>query len=508
MSFMLLTLVVGFSVAVLAAPVSAALCRHLQIVDRPDGHRKLHSKIVPLTGGPTLLISVAAAVAAGIAWQPDVLAATKGDAWFLCCLSLATAVLVTVGMLDDRFGLRGRQKLAGQIIAAAIMVPSGIEIRHVSIFGEPVSLGVFSVCFTVFWIVGAINALNLIDGVDGLASTTGIVLSLSIAAVTFLQHGRNDGLLISLSLAGALCGFLVYNFPPARMFLGDSGSMLIGLILGTVALKCSVKQYTAVALIMPTAIWAIPIFDVAMAIVRRRLTGRSIYATDRGHLHHCLQRRGHTGGRLLLVVGTLCALTGVGAVASAFFDNEVYAIAAVITALSLLIISRSFGHTEMTLMAKRFRRVTVSMFTRRRHGDTLHHEQIRLQGHHEWTLLWDSLMHASVTQGLHFVELTINMPSAGEFYHATYRNSRSVDAHELWRCELPLIVDNFVIGHIRVEDAARGQFTEWLSDLSRNLQPVQQTLHTLLAPLRKKQAQVQLTPSASFAALMPERAVS
>ncbi|MFM7864220.1 MAG: undecaprenyl/decaprenyl-phosphate alpha-N-acetylglucosaminyl 1-phosphate transferase, partial [Planctomycetaceae bacterium] len=102
------------------------------------------------------------------------------------------------------------------------------------------------------------------------------------------------------------------------------------------------------------------------AIVRRRLTGRSIYATDRGHLHHCLQRRGHTGGRLLLVVGTLCSLTGLGAVASAFFDNEVYAIAAVITALSLLIISRSFGHTEMTLMAKRFRRVTVSMFTRRR----------------------------------------------------------------------------------------------------------------------------------------------
>lgn len=154
MSFILLTLVVGFSVAVLAAPATAIVCRHLQIVDRPDGHRKLHSKIVPLTGGPTLLISVAAAVAAGIAWQPDVLAATKGDAWFLFCLSLATAVLVTVGMLDDRFGLRGRQKLAGQIIAAAIMVPSGIEVNQVSIFGEPVSLGVFSVCFTVFWIVG------------------------------------------------------------------------------------------------------------------------------------------------------------------------------------------------------------------------------------------------------------------------------------------------------------------------------------------------------------------
>lgn len=214
MSFMVLTLVVGFSVAVLAAPAVGVLCKHLQIVDRPDGHRKLHSTIVPLTGGPTLLISIICAVAAGIAWQPDALAATRGDAWFLLCLSIATAVLVTVGMLDDRFGLRGRQKLAGQFIAAVIMVPSGIEIQSVTIFGEPVSLGVFSICFTVFWILGAINALNLIDGVDGLASTTGIVLSLSIAAVTFLQQGRNDGLLIALALAGALCGFLVYNFPP------------------------------------------------------------------------------------------------------------------------------------------------------------------------------------------------------------------------------------------------------------------------------------------------------
>jgi len=367
---------------------------------------------------------------------------------------------------------------------------------------------VFSVCFTAFWIVGAINALNLIDGVDELASTTGIVLSLSIAAVTFLQHGRDDGLLIALALSGALCGFLAYNFPPARMLLGDSGSMLVGPILGTVALKCSVKQYTAVALIMPTAIWAIPIFDVAMAIVRRRLTGRSIYATDRGHLHHCLQRRGHTGGRLLLVVGTLCSLTGLGAVASVLFDNEVYAIAAVITALSLLIISRSFGHTEMMLMAKRFRRVTVSMFTHRRDGDTMHHEQLRLQGHHEWASLWDALMQASVIQGLHLVELTTNIPGAGEFYHATYRNTRGVDAHELYRCEVPLIVDNFVIGHIPVEDSARGQFTEWLSALSRNLQPVHQTLHPLLGPLRKKSALVQLSPPATFTTLLPERADS
>ena len=172
---------------------------------------------------------------------PDLLQSTEADIRFLTSLGAAALLIVIVGILDDRFGLRGRQKLAGQFVAALIMVPSGIMIEKISLFGYQIEFGHFSAFVTVFWILGAINALNLIDGVDGLASTTGIVLSLSVAAVTYILGGRPDGMLISLALAGALTGFLMYNFPPARMFLGDSGSMLIGLVLGCVALKCSLK---------------------------------------------------------------------------------------------------------------------------------------------------------------------------------------------------------------------------------------------------------------------------
>ena len=263
----------------LFAPIVALIARRFGIVDRPDGHRKLHARIVPLAGGPTVLISLFVGLSATLWMHPTLLTSTYADIRFMVSLAMSGSLIVLLGIMDDKIGLRGRQKLFGQFIAALIMVPSGIAIRKIQVFGIPIEFGDFSSIVTVFWILGAINALNLIDGVDGLASTIGIVLSLSVAGVTVIIGGRPDGLIISLALAGALTGFLFFNFPPARMFLGDSGSMLIGLVVGCVALKCSFKQYAAMALVMPTAIWAIPIFDVAMAIVRRRLTGRSIYST-------------------------------------------------------------------------------------------------------------------------------------------------------------------------------------------------------------------------------------
>lgn len=481
----LLTFLVSLGSAILAAPVVALICQRLGVVDRPDGHRKLHATAVPLTGGPTITISVVLAMLSAIYFFPGALLDKTGDFRFLVALSCASALIVLVGILDDRIGLRGRQKLLGQFMAAVIMLPSGIQIRSVEILGYPIEFGDLSILVTLFWILGAINSLNLIDGVDGLASTTGIVLSLSIAAVTFITGGRPDGLLISLALAGALCGFLVYNFPPARMFLGDSGSMLIGLILGCVALKCSVKQYTAVALIMPTAIWAIPIFDSAMAIIRRRLTGRSIYATDRGHLHHCLVRRGHTGGRLLLVVAFLCALTGFGAIASAIFQNDLIAITSIVTAIAILVVTRSFGHAELTLLTNRVRRFTGSL-VRRLDGPKplLHHEQVRLQGSHEWDEVWETLTEFAVHHDLDSVELMVNLPSIGEEYHATWRTKSSVEQHEAWRTEIPLVLGSVKAGHIKLAGAAEGSFSNWLSRIATGLKPFETQFVTVVAELR------------------------
>jgi UDP-GlcNAc:undecaprenyl-phosphate GlcNAc-1-phosphate transferase len=339
---------------------------------------------------------------------------------------------------------------------------------------------------TVFWILGAVNALNLIDGVDGLASTTGIILSLSVAAVTYILGGRPDGLLISLALAGALTGFLFFNFPPARMFLGDSGSMLIGLILGSVALKCSLKQYAAVALIMPTAIWAIPIFDVAMAILRRRLTGRSIYTTDRGHLHHCLARHGHTGGRLLLIVGSLCSLTGLGAIAAAAFNQEILAVIAVVTALTLLVVTRSFGHAELNLLTNRVRRFASSLLHKGvEPNPVLHDEQVRLHGKHKWEHLWETLTQFAERHQLAGVELMVNMPSMGEAYHATWRARTRFEPHDAWRSDIPLVIEGIRAGHVRLVGVAPGDsFCVWMNEVMEGMRPFEMHLREIVAHLR------------------------
>lgn len=486
----LISFLSALACSVIFAPIVALIARRLGVVDRPDGHRKLHARIVPLAGGPTVLISLFVGLGATLWMHPTLLQPTYADTRFLVLLAIAGSLIVVVGILDDKIGLRGRQKLFGQFLAALIMIPSGIAIRKIQVFGIPIEFGDFSSIVTVFWILGAINALNLIDGVDGLASTIGIVLSLSVAAVTVILGGRVDGLIISLALAGALSGFLFFNFPPARMFLGDSGSMLIGLVVGCVALKCSVKQYAAMALVMPTAIWAIPIFDVAMAIVRRRLTGRSIYSTDRGHLHHCLVRQGHSGSRLLFVVGSLCGITGLGAVAAAWFNSEMIAVLGVATALAILVATRSFGAAELTLLTNRVRRFAGSLFHKPEGTrPVLHDEQVQLHGNHEWQQLWQTLTEFAERFEMDAVELLVNIPSVGEEYHASWRSTSKVEQHDAWRSEIPLIIDGQRVGHIKVLGVCgNGSICEWMSDLIGGLRPFETQLIELIGEVHEKYA--------------------
>jgi UDP-GlcNAc:undecaprenyl-phosphate GlcNAc-1-phosphate transferase len=499
----LLAFLSGFALCAIAAPCMAVLAHRLGLVDRPDGERKLHRKPIPLTGGPSLIFSCFGAIGIVLWVFPDLLKHTDGDFRFFVSLLCASATIVLLGVCDDRFGLMARQKLLGQILAVAIMVPSGIGLTRVEIFGHLIEFGDLSPLITMFWLLGAINALNLIDGVDGLASTTGIVLSLSLAAVSYFMEGRPDAWLVSLVLAGSLCGFLIYNFPPARMFLGDSGSMLIGLLLGSIALKCSLKQYTALALMMPTAIWAIPIFDVSMAIVRRKLTGRSIYATDRGHLHHCLERKGHSGARLLLIVGSLCAMTGVGAVASAAFKNDFYAVAAVIAAIALLLITRSFGHSEMVLLTNRVRRFGGSML-RKPPGDKplLHDEQVRLHGDQRWEELWETLTAFAERFEMDRVELMVHLPSIGEEYHATWKKKSAVQFHEAWKSEIPLLVSGIRVGQIKVVGAVgSGSICTWMSDLIGGLRPFEIQLVALIEELRERKSLMPSRPVPSLAVM-------
>ena len=453
--------------------------RRVGLVDRPDGHRKLQNQAIPLAGGIAIFVAMLATIAGLVAfndyWRSTIFFYGSEAAGLLAAGSL----IIVLGILDDSVGLRGRQKLAGQLVAASVLVACGICIERVEVLGWNLELGVLSIPFTIFWLVGAINALNLLDGMDGLAGTLGLILSAAIAVMAIL-NGHQTIALIATVLAGSLVGFLRYNLPPASMYLGDAGSMLIGLLVGVMAIQASLKGAGTVLMAVPLALWTIPIFDSGAAVIRRMLTGRSIYTTDRAHLHHHLvERMGH---RMTLVcVGSVALSISVAALASVWSKNDFIAIICAAFVVLMFVSLRVFGHSELLLAILKVRSLLRSIF----HWQPLPtadgwNESVHLQGTREWGLLWDMLTECATKLDFVQLRLDLNVPILGEGYHAAWSRPTKIDQNRLWRLDLPLIADTRVLGYVKVvgeRDAIGGHNVEQLLDL---LEEVEQYLVKLL----------------------------
>ena len=442
------------------------------VVDQPDGVRKLHAKPIPLGGGIAILGAFLATLL-GLAvfeesWQDTLLAEGRYYLGFVASM----VIICGVGILDDRVNLRGRQKLLGQLVAIGVLVASGLVIHKFRIFEIDVSLGALSIPFTVFWLLGAVNALNLIDGVDGLATSIGLVFSVVMAAMAFATGHAFDGVL-TLMLAGSLAGFLIYNFPPARIFLGDSGSMLIGLVLGTLAIRGSLKGPATVALAAPTAVWTVLIFDVSMAIVRRKLTGRSLYTSDRGHLHHTLLRKGVSGTQIVVWVGFLCAVCGVGALASIWYQNDLLAIGSAFAVVGALVLTRFFGYSEVSLLVRSLRSFITSLLRMPSGPKVTDPICSRLQGNRDWNLLWEEITEYAETHDLCMVQLNVNLPAIHEEYHAVWKRKHGAEPEHMWHTTLPLMADGRPIGRLRLAGLSvdSRSMSEWVAQLVSELKP-------------------------------------
>jgi len=364
-------------------------------------------------------------------------------------LGLASLLICVLGVADDFHCLRGRHKLLGQVFAAGLVIAFGVDIQQIRLFGWTVDLGLLAVPFTLFLLLGAINSLNLIDGMDGLLSTVGVLVSLSLAGMALLG-GHWLAACVAVALAGALLGFLRYNFPPATIFLGDSGSMLIGLVLGVLAIKSSLKTTTTVALMAPAALLTLPIFDTFAAILRRKLTGRSIYSTDRAHLHHCLLSRGLSRWRILCLVAGFCLLTGLGALLSLATDNEILALLSSLVVVTILVACRLFGHTELRLLRQRVQSLVSSFWRGPAEGDARQVE-VRLQGSLAWGELWLTISACGQLLNLRTIRLDVNAPAIFEGYHASWQRSQAqFDEAASWRAEIPLVAGGQTIGRLQV----------------------------------------------------------
>lgn len=351
-----LLVLVSAACAVAGVALARPLATRCGLTDRPDGRRKLQARPIPVCGGLGVFAAALLGLGAVAALRPEVadaLAARPGRA---LALLAGAAVIAAVGLLDDLVNLRPRHKLLGQAVAAMIVIgPGGCVIERLAVLGVEFDLGLLAVPVTLFWFLAAINALNFLDGLDGLLGVVGVVI-LGGLAVMALGAGNAFAGVIALAAAGALLGFLVFNRPPATAYLGDCGSLLVGLVVAALAIEGS-RRGSAVTLAGPAALLVLPILDTAAAIVRRKFTGRGIAEPDRGHFHHGLQRRYGGPWPVLAAATLLGSLGAAGALAGSHFGDDRYPLGAAATVVAVLAATGWFGGHEVRLVAAKLRRL-------------------------------------------------------------------------------------------------------------------------------------------------------
>jgi UDP-GlcNAc:undecaprenyl-phosphate GlcNAc-1-phosphate transferase len=454
---LLTVLLTSFGVCLALTPVARALALRCGLVDRPDGRRKLHQQPIPLAGGVAIAASaglVLALVFARLGRAPTPLGAER-----LLGMVLAALVVVALGVADDLIELRGRHKLVGQMLAVAVLLGFGVQVQSIQLFGRVVELGLLSVPFTAFVLLGAVNSMNLMDGMDGLLGVVTVIVSLGLAALALLGN-HWPAACAAVALAGAVLGFLWFNLPPASTFLGDAGSMLIGLVIGVLAIECSLTAPSRMAVAAPAVLLTLPIFDTTAAILRRKLTGRSVYTTDRGHLHHCLLRSKLTHWQALALVAALCLVAAVGSVAGRAWANEYVMVGTGLFVVASLVLTRLFGHTELELALKRSLSFGASMLSGPRPGRPRQVE-VRLQGSFDWKEFWSRLTGCAAELRLRSVRLDVNVPAIDEGYHASWVRAVGDEEDGLWRIEVPLTSREQVVG--RLELAGRREDQECVS---------------------------------------------
>ncbi len=458
------------------------LAEKIGFVDRPDGRRKTHKQPVALGGGLALLLSGTVALGALFYIYGDYRIAFEKleSPSSLAGLGLAAVLLCLVGLLDDLKNMRGVFKLVWQLVAASLIVTlgDGLSIEKIELPGYHIELGLFGIPVAMFWIVAAVNSLNLIDGMDGLATTVGFIFSVALGVMALITKHDLDAI-IAFGMAGALLGFLRYNLPPARIYLGDSGSMLIGVVLGTLALRCQSKEATTIAIAAPLlAMWAIPILDSAAALMRRKLTGRSMYDTDRGHIHHRLLTRGLSSVQALVLIASLCTITSAGAIASLASGRALFGILAIGLVLMLLVGTRVFGHSELMLLNNHLIGFGRSLVT----SDSTKSSSIRLQGCLDWETVWQGLVESAERFNLCRIRLNLHLPQLHEDFFGTWQQRDKKAADRKWSMEIPLTVDDDTVGFLYVSGVqSSGSSRRVLADFAEFIEPLESQLRSIVA---------------------------
>lgn len=327
---MLIAFILAAITSAIVTPLSIKLAHRVGAIDEPKDERKIHEKAMPRLGGFSFIVGFFVAIIYTLATTTI---ATNMNLWGMF---IGLAIVAVVGFIDDIYHIKPWQKLLGQVLAAILVIASGLRICYINIpFVSLYGLNdILSVIVTFFWIIGVTNALNLIDGLDGLASGVSAISALSLTVVFVLNGAGELPILITVALLGGLMGFLPFNFNPAKTFMGDMGSNFLGFILATVSMLGMAKTYALMTIIVPVVILGLPIFDTLFAMARRILRHQSIMQADRGHIHHKLIDAGLSQRQAVLVLYGVTALLGILAVI--ILESNVWKVLILLAILAIL----------------------------------------------------------------------------------------------------------------------------------------------------------------------------
>lgn len=437
----LLIFALAFIGCVFATPVVTRLASWTGAIDRPDQFRRIHKGAIPRMGGLAiaigLIVSLLPLLTGGYLQDWNLFAETWTGQWSVI---LAAAIILLVGVIDDSRGIGPRVKLLGQTAAVLVLFAGGIRIEKIALLGielpmsypqtiflgaKSITIDVPSLLVTLLWFLGCMNVWNLIDGMDGLASGVGLLVSGTLMLVA-LHQGNLGSAALAAALAGSLAGFLLYNWHPACIFLGDSGSLLLGLLIGVIGVQDSLKGTTAVSILFPLLAMGLPISDTMMAIFRRWVRNLPLSSADRRHVHHLLIGLGLNPRQAALLLysltGFLCGVVLIGVA----FKNEFLALVLGISGCLAFLLILTSRRDELAMLVSDLR-------TR---GDRKRQE--RLASKETWEAIqkielcetplqiWTILLHASQQLGSEMLHLACDRHGDPLFSYEAQRR-QSVD---------------------------------------------------------------------------------
>lgn len=407
MTTIIFTFLLALLTSLLLTPAAAGIGRRFRLVDLPS-ERKVHTRAVPRIGGVALFLAFFLPLLL-LAFNRRMFTQFVSTDYRLVGFVTGAVLIFGLGLWDDIRRLPSWFKFAGQILVGAIMFYGGIRINVVSLpFVEALSLGWFSLPATIFWFVLVINAINLIDGLDGLAAGISLFVSLTMLVICLI----NDRILESLgfaALGGSLLGFLRYNFNPASIFMGDCGSYFLGYMLAALSILGSIKGQFATAMLIPVLALGIPLIDTMFAPIRRFLLGQKMFQPDSGHLHHRLLRLGYTQRRAVLMIYALTVALGFLAIFLVYARDETAALILLVVGSGGIFTGRVFGLQPFLTPRKIggwLREVSdVSGLTHDRRSFLNH--QLAITGARTTDELWDVLCRTLDALSIDFAELVL-----------------------------------------------------------------------------------------------------